>query len=293
MTRVHIVVVGCGRVGSELAMQLSEEGHSVVVDRQESRRLRRLTHFHGKTIVGSGFDRDVLFQADATTRRRAGGGDQWRQHEHPLRAHRARQLRHQERGRAHLRPGARRHLHEARHPHGGDVAVDDPAGEALDVARATTPSSGPTPARHHAPRRAHRARRPRRQARQPASTSATACASSGIIRGGQGRVNVEGLFAQEDDILEFLVTDDGPRRAARACSRRGCVRVVDRRRRFGRHVDRARPRGPPPRRDLDGAGRGDRRASLRDHAARGQRHGGRRLRVREPRRGRRAQRRRR
>ena len=33
----------------------------------------------------------------------------------------------------------------------------------------------------------------------------------GMIRGGQGRVNVEGLFAQEDDILEFLVTNDGLR----------------------------------------------------------------------------------
>jgi hypothetical protein len=31
----------------------------------------------------------------------------------------------------------------------------------------------------------------------------------GVIRGGQGRVNVEGLFAQEDDILEYLVTSDG------------------------------------------------------------------------------------
>ena len=26
---------------------------------------------------------------------------------------------------------------------------------------------------------------------------------------GVGRVNIEGLFAQEDDILEFLVTHDG------------------------------------------------------------------------------------
>jgi Trk K+ transport system NAD-binding subunit len=31
----------------------------------------------------------------------------------------------------------------------------------------------------------------------------------GLIRGGQGRVNVEGLFAQEDDTLEFMVTHDG------------------------------------------------------------------------------------
>jgi hypothetical protein len=31
----------------------------------------------------------------------------------------------------------------------------------------------------------------------------------GLVRGGQGRVDVEGLFAQESDILEFLVTTDG------------------------------------------------------------------------------------
>jgi hypothetical protein len=32
-----------------------------------------------------------------------------------------------------------------------------------------------------------------------------------LIRAGLGRVNVEGLFAQEDDILEFLVTNEGLR----------------------------------------------------------------------------------
>ena len=62
---VHIIVVGCGRVGSELATELSDEGHSVVVIEKKRDSLRRLTHFHGKTIVGSGFDRDVLFQAEA------------------------------------------------------------------------------------------------------------------------------------------------------------------------------------------------------------------------------------
>ena len=29
------------------------------------------------------------------------------------------------------------------------------------------------------------------------------------MRGGQGRVNIEDLFAQEDDVLEFLVTPQG------------------------------------------------------------------------------------
>jgi hypothetical protein len=31
----------------------------------------------------------------------------------------------------------------------------------------------------------------------------------GIIRAGIGRVNIEGLFAQEDDLLEFVVTQEG------------------------------------------------------------------------------------
>src|ERR1700684_1879377 len=64
---VHIIVVGCGRVGSELAMELSDEGHNVVVIDKNRDSLRRLTHYHGKTVVGSGFDRDVLFQAEAAS----------------------------------------------------------------------------------------------------------------------------------------------------------------------------------------------------------------------------------
>jgi trk system potassium uptake protein TrkA len=75
---VHIIVVGCGRVGSELAMELSDEGHSVVVVDKNRDNLRRLTHFHGRTIVGSGHDR-----------RRPGGRDERGQHEHSLRAYRA------------------------------------------------------------------------------------------------------------------------------------------------------------------------------------------------------------
>src|SRR6202789_4751236 len=46
-------------------MQLAEEGHSVVVVDKNRDAFRRWHHFHGKTLVGSGFDRDVLFQADA------------------------------------------------------------------------------------------------------------------------------------------------------------------------------------------------------------------------------------
>lgn len=63
---VHIVVVGCGRVGSELATQLSEDGHSVVIIDKNANSFRRLGQsYTGQRITGSGFDRVVLSQAGA------------------------------------------------------------------------------------------------------------------------------------------------------------------------------------------------------------------------------------
>ena len=61
---VHVIVVGCGRVGSGLAAALEGAGHSVgIIDRQE-RAFRRLPpSFGGKAIVGVGFDRDRLEEA--------------------------------------------------------------------------------------------------------------------------------------------------------------------------------------------------------------------------------------
>jgi trk system potassium uptake protein TrkA len=61
---VHIIVIGCGRVGSELATRLSAEGHSIAVIDKYERAFRRLPErFTGETIVGFGFDRDHLLQA--------------------------------------------------------------------------------------------------------------------------------------------------------------------------------------------------------------------------------------
>jgi trk system potassium uptake protein TrkA len=61
---VHVVVVGCGRVGSGLATSLDSAGHTVgIIDRQD-RAFRRLPlEFGGKSIVGVGFDRDRLEEA--------------------------------------------------------------------------------------------------------------------------------------------------------------------------------------------------------------------------------------
>jgi trk system potassium uptake protein TrkA len=58
---VHVIVVGCGRVGAGLARTLEEAGHSVaVVDRKPKAFERLPEDFKGKTVVGVGFDRDRL-----------------------------------------------------------------------------------------------------------------------------------------------------------------------------------------------------------------------------------------
>ena len=61
---MHVVVVGCGRVGSGLARILEDNGHSVAVIDKQSKAFRRLPEgFSGRTILGVGFDRDLLREA--------------------------------------------------------------------------------------------------------------------------------------------------------------------------------------------------------------------------------------
>ena len=61
---MHVVIVGCGRVGSGLAATLESEGHSVaVVDRQPKAFRRLPDDFAGQQVVGVGFDRDRLREA--------------------------------------------------------------------------------------------------------------------------------------------------------------------------------------------------------------------------------------
>lgn len=61
---MHIVVMGCGRVGSSLALELDRIGHSVAVVDREVTSFRRLgPTFTGETITGVGFDRDTLISA--------------------------------------------------------------------------------------------------------------------------------------------------------------------------------------------------------------------------------------
>jgi trk system potassium uptake protein TrkA len=61
---MHVVIVGCGRVGSALALNLTAEGHSVVViDRRPEAFTRLGSNFTGQTLTGIGFDRETLRKA--------------------------------------------------------------------------------------------------------------------------------------------------------------------------------------------------------------------------------------
>jgi trk system potassium uptake protein TrkA len=61
---VHVVIVGCGRVGSALARELCAAGNTVaVVDRKPDAFLRLGDEFAGQTVVGIGFDPDILVAA--------------------------------------------------------------------------------------------------------------------------------------------------------------------------------------------------------------------------------------
>jgi trk system potassium uptake protein TrkA len=61
---MYVIIVGCGRVGSELAKLLSSEGHNVVIIDKKQEAFDRLGGtFNGVTMVGNGFDLELLKQA--------------------------------------------------------------------------------------------------------------------------------------------------------------------------------------------------------------------------------------
>jgi trk system potassium uptake protein TrkA len=61
---VHVVIMGCGRVGSALAKSLESAGHSVAIIDRDAGAFRRLpAEFTGLRVTGIGFDRDTLVEA--------------------------------------------------------------------------------------------------------------------------------------------------------------------------------------------------------------------------------------
>ncbi|MFA6357435.1 MAG: TrkA family potassium uptake protein [Candidatus Omnitrophota bacterium] len=60
---MYVIIVGCGRVGAELAKLLSGEGHDIVVIDKSQDSFGRLGNtFNGLTMVGNGFDLALLKQ---------------------------------------------------------------------------------------------------------------------------------------------------------------------------------------------------------------------------------------
>lgn len=61
---MYIIIIGCGRIGSELARLLSSEGHDVVIIDKNPEAFKRLGGgFNGLTLVGNGFDLELLKEA--------------------------------------------------------------------------------------------------------------------------------------------------------------------------------------------------------------------------------------
>ena len=61
---MHVVIMGCGRVGSDLAKGLEALDHSVAVIDRDAGAFRRLSaDFSGTKVTGIGFDRDTLLEA--------------------------------------------------------------------------------------------------------------------------------------------------------------------------------------------------------------------------------------
>lgn len=58
---MNIMIVGCGRVGSQLAILLAQEGHNVTIIDKNPESFKRLgDSFNGVTAVGNGFDEKLL-----------------------------------------------------------------------------------------------------------------------------------------------------------------------------------------------------------------------------------------
>ncbi len=61
---MNVVIMGCGRVGAQLAGLLDADGHSVTVLDTDAYSFRRLpANFGGTALIGNGLDQEVLKRA--------------------------------------------------------------------------------------------------------------------------------------------------------------------------------------------------------------------------------------
>ena len=65
---MNIIIMGCGRVGSQVSQLLVRQGHAVTVIDHDANALAKLgKDFKGKVVEGLGFDRNVLVEAGVET----------------------------------------------------------------------------------------------------------------------------------------------------------------------------------------------------------------------------------
>lgn len=65
---MNVIIIGCGKFGSCLSRQLSDEGYNLaIVDRSEQKLNQLGTGFNGSRIRGVEFDKDVLEEAGIET----------------------------------------------------------------------------------------------------------------------------------------------------------------------------------------------------------------------------------
>ena len=65
---MKVVIMGCGRVGAQLAGLLESDGHSVTILDTDAYSFRRLPpNFKGTALVGNGLDQEVLKRAGIET----------------------------------------------------------------------------------------------------------------------------------------------------------------------------------------------------------------------------------
>lgn len=58
---MNVIIMGCGRVGARLAVELDKQGHRVtVIDRLTSSFERLGKGYGGNTVIGTGIDEDIL-----------------------------------------------------------------------------------------------------------------------------------------------------------------------------------------------------------------------------------------
>ena len=204
---VHVVVVGCGRVGSELAIQLSDEGHEVVIIDRNPDSFRRLVRFHGRQITGSGFDRETLRTAEAS-RADALAAVTSGDNTNILCARIARDHFNIKNVVARIYDPNRAFIYQKL----GIPTVATSSWTTTQVKRWMVPSATP-PEWASSVGGLQLVERvvPDHLAGKPLSGFAASANVRlvGLIRGGLGRLDVENLFAQEDDVLEFLVSADG------------------------------------------------------------------------------------